>query len=314
MRRYATLLYFNLLLLGVLLLLSEGIYRGLFPNRQICTRTYLGQNENREISWARADQDLGWIFSGVNMHTFSNPHYGEDQWSAIANLEGFRAKIDYRNVPPKKQNVRVMLLGNSFVFGTYINNNATLSSLLQEKLGSGYEVYNFGIPGWGLDQMYLAYEKYWDMVDPDYVVIVYIDPNIWRVFQAYRKGEGMNKPSFNLLNGRLRLRGDDETRWFNLNSGFSAIINHFFCWYRNYETINISEAIFLRLSKKTIRREQKLLIIRYPEKGEVVGKFDRNRYFSFEDLFRRNNIFYLDPLEAMRGHYILDIADRCYHV
>jgi hypothetical protein len=68
-----------------------------------------------------------------------------------------------------------MVSGDSFTFGALLDDPDTLTYLLQERLGSGHEVYNLASPGWGLDQMYLAYRKFVDRIDPDIVIVVYIE-------------------------------------------------------------------------------------------------------------------------------------------
>ncbi len=96
-----------------------------------------------------------------------------------------------------------MVLGDSFVFGTYLDDADTLCAQLQALLGAGNEVYNFGIPGWGVDHGTSLTWKYVDLIQPDVVMAVYIDDDVTRVFESYRVVEGLNKPSFNVDDGRL---------------------------------------------------------------------------------------------------------------
>jgi hypothetical protein len=46
----------------------------------------------------------------------------------------------------------------------------------------------------GIDQMYLAYEKWENVIRPQVVILAFIDEDVDRVLEAYRVFEGMNKP------------------------------------------------------------------------------------------------------------------------
>jgi len=58
--------------------------------------------------------------------------------------------------------------------------------------------------------MLISYKKYRDAVKPHIVIMLYIDFDIHRVFQAYRWSEGMNKPSFTVRKNKLVLRGQES--------------------------------------------------------------------------------------------------------
>jgi len=96
------------------------------------------------------------------------------------------------------------------------------------------EVFNFGLPGTGLDQHYLVYQEYAQNIDHDLLIIAVYIENIWRVGSRYRyfandAGEYVlyEKPYFAIIDGTLRLRGvppsklpinpedlsEDEKRW-----------------------------------------------------------------------------------------------------
>jgi hypothetical protein len=293
---WAKVVAVNVLLLVVLLLAAEGAYRLLSPDGVFFRRTYIGTDRPGPRTWARPDARLGWVFSGTNLDTFKR---SSRDWSASANQEGFRATYNYRSRAPKAGTIRVMLLGNSFVFGPYLNDSETLSSVLQQRLGPGYEVDNFGIPGWGVDQMFLAYQEYVDVVTPDVVLVVFIDDDILRVFVSVR-GTVTSKPRFELVDGHLQLRHDGEPDLLERLAGLSIIVNRFYKYvYRPPVSAGIARALFLELARETRRRNQKLVVLRYPSTAEIFR--DGKATFDLSEFFRREGIPYLDPSHAIRA-------------
>jgi hypothetical protein len=197
-----------------------------------------------------------------------------------------------------------MILGNSFAFGSFISDSETLPAILQQKLGSEYEVYSLAMPGWGIDQMFLAYNKYVEKIDPDTVVLIFIDDDIWRVFESYRIIEGMNKPSFTVLDGRLKLRDGDQAGLFEWFAERSLIINEFYNKVFKYrECLRIVKALLSELSSQTRRRGQDLIVVRYPYKEEILNKIDFVRDFELNGFFAREGITYLDPKAEMIAAY-----------
>jgi hypothetical protein len=288
----------NILVLSALLVAAEGAYRMLSPAGVFYRRTHRGGDEKHARTWARPHPRLGWVFSGTNLDTFRG---STRKWAASANEEGFRSPYDYRGRGAKAGVVRVMMLGDSFVFGPYLDDSDTLSARLQQRLGPGYQVDNFGMPGWGIDQMYLAYLEYVDVVEPDIVVAVYIDDDVMRVFEAFRGTTSMNKPSFDAVDGRLMLRDGDDSGLFDRLAAVSIIANRFYKHvYRPRVSDRIARALFRELARETRRRGQKLVVVRYPTKGEILRNWD-DQVFDFKELFGSEQIVFLDPRDEMRA-------------
>jgi lysophospholipase L1-like esterase len=59
------------------------------------------------------------------------------------NSLGFRD----REVPPKSNRYRIVVVGDSFTWGQGVEERDRFSNLIEQSLGSGYEVFNFGRPG-----------------------------------------------------------------------------------------------------------------------------------------------------------------------
>ncbi|MFO0774919.1 MAG: hypothetical protein U0172_09665 [Nitrospiraceae bacterium] len=83
--------------------------------------------------------------------------------------------------------VRVALLGDSFVFGEEVPFAETMGAALQLSLGSQVQVLNFGVPGYGVDQMVLRYDKdvrTWSRPG-DVVVLGFIEDDMERSMLVY---------------------------------------------------------------------------------------------------------------------------------
>ncbi len=85
------------------------------------------------------------------------------------NSLGFRDQ-EYELRPPEGK-TRVLMLGDSFTFGEGIPYGQRFDDILEKKLPS-LEVINFGIPGYGIDGMYMKYIQVGRNLQPDYVVVV----------------------------------------------------------------------------------------------------------------------------------------------
>jgi hypothetical protein len=294
---WARVVAVNLLVLAGALFVAELAYRALSTSGEFYRRTYPGQDSLHFPQWARRDDKVGWVFNGAGAHTFKSSNR---PWSVTVNDEGFRSRDSYRDRPRESQAKRVMLLGDSFVFGTYLNDSETLSSALQQTLGPGYHVDNFGVPGWGIDQMLLAYLAYVDTIDPDFVIAVYIDDDVLRVFEAFRGWEGMGKPSFEVVDGQLVRRTRDDPGFIDRMAEVSILANRFYKYvYRPHVSGRIARALFLELASETRKRGQALLVVRYPSRSEILE--NQSPSFDFAGFCRDERISYLDPREAMKA-------------
>ncbi|MFH1783250.1 MAG: SGNH/GDSL hydrolase family protein [Candidatus Omnitrophota bacterium] len=99
-------------------------------------------------------------------------YYGDFDVVYHVNSQGVRSLKDTYG---DKYAKRILLLGDSFVFGHGVEDNETLSSRLEnalnEKYGdSEFEVINGGISGYNIDQEYLTLKKY-SFLKPDIVLI-----------------------------------------------------------------------------------------------------------------------------------------------
>ncbi len=141
----------------------------------------------------RADEELGWTLrpdvSGLRT---------AEPWQAdlTTNSAGFR---DVPHGTKSAGVTRVVVLGDSFVFGSGVKQDETLTHVLATRLGPTFEVVNLGVPGYGTDQALLTLRRWGPKLLPDVVVAGFFWNDVME--NASREIYGMPKPSFVLEGG-----------------------------------------------------------------------------------------------------------------
>src|SRR6185295_17067690 len=127
------------------------------------------------------------------------------------NSSGFRCEHEFVKGKPEGTS-RVLLFGDSFTAGDGVSNKQRYGDLIEQKIPNT-EVYNFGLPGTGTDQHYLAYQEYATGIEHDLLILGVTVENIGRVaarFRPYLNEEGETviyaKPYYELESGGLVLR------------------------------------------------------------------------------------------------------------
>ena len=127
------------------------------------------------------------------------------------NGSGFRCDREFTGKPaPGTQ--RVLLFGDSFTAGEGVSNGQRFGDVLEQRV-AGMEVFNFGLPGTGTDQQYLAYQQYGRDLEHDIMILAVQVENVRRVGQRYRPFESESgevryfaKPYYELVGGELAVR------------------------------------------------------------------------------------------------------------
>ncbi len=124
------------------------------------------------------------------------------------NRLGFRSHHDFVPRRPASKR-RVLLFGDSFTAGDGVSNSQRYSDVL-EGLRPDLEVYNFGLPGSGTDQQYLAWREFAQDLEADQVVMAFQPENLRRNASMYRLERDpagheacYAKPFFTLQEGQL---------------------------------------------------------------------------------------------------------------
>ena len=127
------------------------------------------------------------------------------------NDRGFRSERPF--VPARDGRRRVLVFGDSFTAGDGVSNPQRWSDRLEAVLPDT-EMYNFGLPGTGTDQHFLAHRLHAADLERDLVVVAVYVENLRRVAARYRwfvDEDGRDvlyaKPWFQLVDDELVLRG-----------------------------------------------------------------------------------------------------------
>jgi len=119
-----------------------------------------------------------------------------------SNSHGLRGRREYTYDKPAGVR-RIEVFGDSFTFGEEVGDDATFAAQLQRLMGSSAEVMNFGVHGYGHDQMLLYFREEGVRYQPDLVVLGFVDWDMERNLLEFRD---FAKPRFDLAGDRLLLR------------------------------------------------------------------------------------------------------------
>jgi lysophospholipase L1-like esterase len=159
--------------------------------------------------WHEFDERLGW------RHTPGKEIQVEPGKNDVAevpraffvriNAQGLREDRDLAP-EPSSGITRIACIGDSCTFGYCVAGEAAFPKRLEAALGKGYETWNWGVSGYGIDQMLLQLERDVLPTKPRLVVLSVIDDDFRRATRtAYHTGE--KKPFYTLDGDALVLRG-----------------------------------------------------------------------------------------------------------
>jgi len=96
---------------------------------------------------------------------------------------------------------RILVLGDSFTFGEDVEDDETFAALLDQSLPRS-EVLNFGVHGFGHDQMLLLFREVGRKYSPEIVILAFVYDDIYRNLVSFRD---FAKPRFTLRDDELAL-------------------------------------------------------------------------------------------------------------
>jgi hypothetical protein len=191
----------------------------------------------RPTDLTEPDAELGWVVGrGKRIH-HRDPFNGIDVLY-VGNGQGFRGARAPTGRASAGGDRIVLVFGDSIAFGFGVREEDRFSERLERALAPGVAVYNLAVPGWGLDQMYLAARRLLPELRPDLAVFAYIQDDLYRSLEAWRPFERAGKPSFEVVGGALvpRLPESGEPRSTALLRA-SRVLN-----FLNYHTLRHVEA------------------------------------------------------------------------
>jgi hypothetical protein len=129
----------------------------------------------------------------------------------LSSSEGIRSPAAGISLAGRTAKHRIALFGDSFTFGLEVRYEQTWGAQLEHALGSDYQVLNFGVDGYGVDQAYLRYRRDARQWQPDIVILGMIDDDFRRSMCVYgflcfpRSEMPFPKPRFLMADGKLTL-------------------------------------------------------------------------------------------------------------
>ena len=162
-------------------------------------RELLNQRAGR-LSYLVYDDLMGWS-TGPNRRGRDGLYYSS--W------EGIRAPHEGVSFARSTDKTRIALVGDSFTFGDDVAYEDSWGYRLQKELGSKFEVLNFGVSGYGIDQAYLRYEKDVREWKPNIVIFGLVSDDFERTMRLYNTlcswlDFPFSKPRFILHDGNLK--------------------------------------------------------------------------------------------------------------
>ncbi len=141
------------------------------------------------------DPEIGWV---------PTPNLDQDGGDPDG-LGTYRFRTDshgFRSPPPDPTftGKRVVLLGDSMIWGVGVDQTRIAGAVLQTLLGPDFEVLVVGAPGWSTDQEFLFFEKYVQPFHPDIVVwfTTAVNDVVCNLFGQATSGVLYRKPRFEL--------------------------------------------------------------------------------------------------------------------
>ena len=208
---------FVLLVILLVLAIFEVGARSVLAYPPIFRRVARQSSAAWRLEWARRRR------SPVPSRYVFDVYHPERGWALKGGLRGFpmaggkvlssssrglRSEVEVPYEHPA-QGRRIAVLGDSFTFGEGVSDWETYPFLLDQLLPDA-EVLNFGVHGYGLDQMLLYLRAEILTYRPDVVVLGYVDEDIYRDILSFRDYE---KPRFKQLEDRsLQLENVPVTR------------------------------------------------------------------------------------------------------
>ena len=219
------------------------------------------------------------------------------------NSKGIRgvSEYAYQKQATKK---RILILGDSFTFGIGVSDNETYPYYM-EKMSSGLEVLNFGVSGYGHDQMLLYLKEAGIRYKPDIVILGFVYSDLSRNMLKFNNK--YPKPKFVLVGNKLQLTNVPVPTissiisqeifrpkiidWFLMIQAAYGDKKHF-----NKEKQQLAEAIFDEMLKTIKECKAKPLFV-YISTPRAIDKNDpkeeKPSEDSFEQFCRERSIPYL---------------------
>jgi hypothetical protein len=264
-----------------------------------------------------------WVYD-ANLGWFHAPHSrgrsfegGPDAGQVRINGLGLRGPEVSRDPLPGAS--RVLVLGDSFVFGVGVDEEHLFSSELQRRLGRGYEVVNLGVSGYSTDQELLLFESLGASLQPSVVLLVMCDNDFTGntqdfVYHAYYKPRFDMSPAGLIRHNQPvpRLSPSEEARlWLGRHSNTWKLLRRATASFETFEPFAVARSGPARPDVELAFRLVATLRHRAQEAGASFAVFNTGHRGEQTKLFhalrvhlRREGLTFLgleDALSRARG-------------
>lgn len=166
------------------------------------TREIFADQTRRIQDWLDADSTRLFVVFDTLLGWRQQPGYHSEHYTISP--QGVRGTRAYAPIPAAGV-LRVDAFGDSFVFGTEMDDTNAWSTVL-ERAYPAIEVPNYGVGGYGLDQTLLAISAQGRALKPDIVLVGFVPDELRRTTNVYRRflstlEPPLVKPRFQLTEG-----------------------------------------------------------------------------------------------------------------
>jgi hypothetical protein len=183
-------------------------------------RYHVGEQSTRESANFAVDDDTGWRMRPDHAFEWAT----ESQMVLYrSDAAGFRVGSAGTSSAPGE----LVLCGDSFAFGTGVDFDECFGAIVARELD--LPLRNFGMPGFGVDQIVLSVERHALPRQPALLLVALYDADFARSFSAFRPVEKFTKPRYVLDDGKLRAQTPDDAppalaKWVESNSRVFALL------------------------------------------------------------------------------------------
>lgn len=233
-----------------------------------------------------------------------------EEISLDTNSFGARGSTELTNTSNK---TKVVFLGDSFTFGSNVDEEESFSYHFGNS-SNNVESINLGVPGYGHTQMLLKLLTDVVDMDPDYVVIGFVNTDISRNGLTFRLH---SIPKFTIENNKLILKNvplQPVSRWRNVfrTYNYFEIISHLVSLYsKDIELEKVSNFIFDEMVQISRDHNFTLVFTYLPEYLESMAN-ESNPHPSFTKVCKNDDIICLDPIPRFHS-FLQNQSKPDYH-
>lgn len=224
---------------------------------------------------------------------YSYPPEAPRRLSVVSNRHGFRSRREFDEPDDR---TRIVVLGDSFVFGEGVEERERFTDVLEAHAASAWRVDGLGMTGWGPDLMLRALEQVGLDLEPDVVVLCFYTHDFRRVHRFYA-GIGFPIPRFELVDGELatvpypRLSAWQRLRLYQLANPY---------WRIDVDAIwELHRALLDRLRALAASHRFRFAIVFLPGEHDPARDQERRRWLG--RYAAEHDLPFLDLTQAIQG-------------